>query len=68
MVTSPAGLGPENDCAGQDQQKLQTTYPFSHLNGCYTVTTSTSVQFENKFTGREFQGSYRQDELIDSKP
>jgi hypothetical protein len=22
MVTSPTGLGPENDCAGEDQQKL----------------------------------------------
>jgi hypothetical protein len=25
MVTSPTGLGPENDCAGEGQQQLQTT-------------------------------------------
>jgi hypothetical protein len=23
MVMSPAGLGPENDCAGEDQQQLR---------------------------------------------
>jgi hypothetical protein len=22
MIMSPAGLGPENDCAGEDQQQL----------------------------------------------
>jgi hypothetical protein len=29
MVASPTGLGPENDCAGKDQLKLQTTDPSS---------------------------------------
>jgi hypothetical protein len=29
MVASPTGLGPENDCAGEDQQQLQTTHPSS---------------------------------------
>jgi hypothetical protein len=27
-----------------------------------------SIQFENKTTGRESQGAYRQDELIGGKP
>jgi hypothetical protein len=29
MVTSPMGLGHENDCAGESQQQLYTTDPFS---------------------------------------
>jgi hypothetical protein len=29
MVASPKGLGPDNDCAGEDQQQLQTTDPSS---------------------------------------
>jgi hypothetical protein len=30
MVMSPAGHGPENDCADEAQQELQTTDPSSH--------------------------------------
>jgi hypothetical protein len=33
MAMSPAGLGPENNCAGEDQQLLQTTGPASHQRG-----------------------------------
>jgi hypothetical protein len=29
MVASPKGLGPENDCADEGQQQLQTTDPSS---------------------------------------
>jgi hypothetical protein len=29
MVSSLKGLGPENDCAGEGQQQLQTTDPSS---------------------------------------
>jgi hypothetical protein len=29
MVASPTGLGPENDCAGENQQQLETTDPSS---------------------------------------
>jgi hypothetical protein len=29
MVTGPAGLGPKNDCSGEDQQQLYTADPFS---------------------------------------
>jgi hypothetical protein len=29
MVTNPTGLGPKNDCIGEDQQQLQTADPFS---------------------------------------
>jgi hypothetical protein len=52
-----AELGPENDCAGEDQHQLQTTES-------YIRTTSASVQLENKITGRGSQGACRQDELI----
>jgi hypothetical protein len=31
MVMSPAGLGPENNCAGEGQQELQTTDPSERL-------------------------------------
>jgi hypothetical protein len=27
MVASPNGIGPDNDCAGEAQQQLQTTDP-----------------------------------------
>jgi hypothetical protein len=29
MIMSPMGLGPENDCAAEDHQQLQTTDPSS---------------------------------------
>jgi hypothetical protein len=38
MVMSPAGLGPENDCAGEDQKQLQTTDPSSRQKGRPTLT------------------------------
>jgi hypothetical protein len=64
MVMSPAGLGPENDCASYDQQQLQTTDPSSRQRGCYIRTITASVQLENKITDHESQGACRQDELI----
>jgi hypothetical protein len=33
MATSPTGLGPENDCAGEDQYQLQTADPSSRQRG-----------------------------------
>jgi hypothetical protein len=33
MATSPMGLGPENDCAGEGQQELLTTDPASRQRG-----------------------------------
>jgi hypothetical protein len=63
MVISPAGLGPEDDCAGQDQQQLQST----RQKGCYIRSITASVQLENKITGRESQGVCQQDELIGGK-
>jgi hypothetical protein len=33
MVTSPTGLGPENDCAGESQKKLLTTDSSSRQKG-----------------------------------
>jgi hypothetical protein len=68
VVMSPAGLGPENDCAGEYQQQLRKTDPPSRQRGCYIRTITSSVQFENKVTGRESQGACLQDELIGGKP
>jgi hypothetical protein len=65
---SPVGLGPENDCAGEDQQQLQTTEPSSRQRGCYIRTITASVQLENKIIGRYSQGACRQNELIGGKP
>jgi hypothetical protein len=46
---SPEGLGPENDCAGEDLQQRQT-HPLVR-------------EAENKLTGRDSQGTWRQDGL-----
>jgi hypothetical protein len=67
VVMSPAGIGLENDCAGEDQQQLQTTDPPSRQRGCYIRTITAIVQLENKNNGRESQGDCRQDELIGGK-
>jgi hypothetical protein len=67
VVMSPAGLGPENDCAGEDQQQLLTTDLHSCQRGCCIRTTAASVQLENKITGRESPGACRQDELTGGK-
>jgi hypothetical protein len=58
VVMSPAGLGPENDCAGEDSSNCER-----HIG-----TITASVQLENKITGRGSQGACRQDELIGGKP
>jgi hypothetical protein len=46
MIMSPAGLGPENECAGKDQQKLQMTDPSSRQRGSYIRTMTSSVQLK----------------------
>jgi hypothetical protein len=38
MVASPKALGPENDCAGEGQQELQTIDPSFRLRGGRTST------------------------------
>jgi hypothetical protein len=68
VVMSPAELGPENDCAGEDLQQLYMTDPSSRQRRCYIRAITASVKFENKITGRESQGACRQDELIGCKP
>jgi hypothetical protein len=68
VVMSPAGLGPENDCAGEYQKQLSTTDSSSRQRGCYIRTMTASVQFGNKIIGRDPQGAWRQDELIGGKP
>jgi hypothetical protein len=62
---SPAGLGLENDYAGEAQQ---TTDPSSHKKGCYIRIITAGVQLANKITGRESQGACCQDELTGGKP
>jgi hypothetical protein len=57
VLVSPVGLRPENDCAGEGQQLLQTTDPFSYQRGCYIRTTTTRVQLKIKITGHESQGA-----------
>jgi hypothetical protein len=61
MVMSPAGLRPENDCVGEDQQQLQMTGPSSCQKGCYIRTITASVPLENKIVGRDSKGACRQD-------
>jgi hypothetical protein len=68
VVMSPAGLGPENECAGKSQQQLQTTNPFSHQRGCYIRTMTTGVQLTKKNSGHESQEAQCQDELIGGNP
>jgi hypothetical protein len=48
VVMSPLGLGPENDCPGEDQQQLQTTDPSSRQRECYIRTVTATVQSEIK--------------------
>jgi hypothetical protein len=45
----------------------QATNPSSHLRGRYVWTIIARIQLK-KVTGRESQGAWRQDELIDDKP
>jgi hypothetical protein len=45
-VMSSAGLGPENDCAGDDQKQLQATHSSSRQRGYYILTITTSVQLK----------------------
>jgi hypothetical protein len=66
MIASSTGLGPENDCAGEGQQQLQTTDPSSRKRGYYIRTMAAGVQL-GKICGRESQGAWRQDELIGGK-
>jgi hypothetical protein len=44
VVVSPAGLGPEDDSAGEGQQQLSTTDPASRQRG---HPTSTNPQLSN---------------------
>jgi hypothetical protein len=51
---SPVGIGPDNNCAGEDHQQLETTDPSSRQRGCYIRAFTASVQLKN--TGRGSQG------------
>jgi hypothetical protein len=67
VVMSPAGLGPENECAGEGQKQMQTTDPFSRQRGCYIRTMTANIQLK-KHIGRGSQGAWRQRNLIGGKP
>jgi hypothetical protein len=56
MVMSPAGIGPENDCAGEDQQQSKTTDPSSLERECYRRTITASVHLEKKTLVVSFKG------------
>jgi hypothetical protein len=64
---SPVRQGPENDCAGEGQQQLQTTDPSSSQRGSYIVTITASVQLK-EVDGLKSQRSFSQDELVGGKP
>jgi hypothetical protein len=66
MVTSLAGLGLENDCAGGNQEQLQTIDPSSRERGCYIRTITASVQLKKYWSW--VSRVWRQDELIGGKP
>jgi hypothetical protein len=68
VVMSPAGLRPENECADEGQQQLQTTDPSFRQRECYIRTMIAGVQLKKKSSGRESQGPRYQDELIGGKP
>jgi hypothetical protein len=48
MVMSPAGLGPENECAVEDQQLLLSTDPSSRQRECCIRTMTARVQLQKK--------------------
>jgi hypothetical protein len=54
MVMSCLGLGPGNDCAGEDQQQLLAADSFSRQRWCYIRIITARVQLE-KNTGRGSQ-------------
>jgi hypothetical protein len=64
----PAGLGPENVCAGKSQQQLYTTEPILSSKRMLHNDYERKCSVEKKATGRESQGSCSQDELIGGKP
>jgi hypothetical protein len=55
MVMSTTGLGPENYCAGEGQQQLQTTDLYSRQRECYMRTMTAKVRL-NKIAGHGFKG------------
>jgi hypothetical protein len=56
MVASPAGLGPNNECAGEGQQQLQMTDPSSHQSGCYIRTMAADVQLRKTILAVSLKG------------
>jgi hypothetical protein len=68
VVMNRAGLGPDNDCACEGQQQLETTDPSSRERGCYIRAMTESVQLRENITDRETLGTFRQDELMGCKP
>jgi hypothetical protein len=68
VFMNAAGLGPENDCAGETSSDCKLQIHPVRQRGCYMRTMTTSVQLENKMTGRVSQGACCQDELMGGKP
>jgi hypothetical protein len=56
MVTSPKGLGPEKDYAGEGQQHIQKTDPSSRQKECYIRIMTAGVQLEKKMLNMSLKG------------
>jgi hypothetical protein len=63
MVASPTGLGPENDCAGEDQQQLHTTDPSSRQRERPTSTNPQMSDSNKKPGGKPQKGALLQERL-----
>jgi hypothetical protein len=48
MVMSPAGLGPENDCAGEDQQKIRINDRLVLSSERAPTSTNPQLSYSNK--------------------
>jgi hypothetical protein len=56
MVTSPAGVGPENEYAGECQQQFHTTDSSYRQRGCYKRTTKARIQLEKRILVLSLKG------------
>jgi hypothetical protein len=65
MIMSPVGRGPENDCAGEDQQQLWTTEPSSCQSGSPILTNPQLSDAEGKIFHALHKRVWHQDILGD---
>jgi hypothetical protein len=63
MVAGPKGLGPDNDCAGEDLQQLQTTDPSSRQRERLTSTNPQLSDSNQDLVVKPQMGALFQDRL-----